>query len=199
MRSLIAALFFGLAVAGGAGAQVTRGSIVGTVTNRGDLMSGVSVAATNIDTAVVRTTVTDTNGRFEFDSVPAGNYKIAASLEGFATKTVRARVVPGQSAPLNIDLSGPEPNATPTTGTVEGTVKSKKGETAISGASLDFVPVGGGDPAKATGNEQGKYVRDYLAPGTYDVTCTALGHTASTKRVTVVKDKTTQLNFELVK
>lgn len=198
MRTMTFALLFVLlACVGTAGAQVTTGSLVGDVTNRGAVMPGVTVTVTNIETGFADTIVTDAEGRFSF-KLAAGTYKVAASMQGFATQTVTAHVRPGESSSLHFDLHGPQPSEIGGTGTIGGTVKKKKDEGALSGASLEFVPVGGGDAATTTCDDKGTYVRDYLAPGTYDVTCRAKGYAPSTKRVTVEKDKKVHLDFELV-
>ena len=96
---------------------------------------------------------------------------------------------------LEFSDSGPQPITTPATGTVSGTVMS--GGDGVADASLDFAPTGGGDHATATSGSNGQYTRDYLVPGTYDVTCSAAGFNSRTKRVSVVTDKTVPLDFKL--
>ena len=65
----------------------TTSVIEGTVTNpNGEALSGVTVVATG--PTLERSMVTDARGRYRIPALPAGSYKVAASLEGFATETV---------------------------------------------------------------------------------------------------------------
>ena len=58
------ALVFGLGVAVPAGAQTTGGAIVGVVTDtQGGVLPGVTLTERNADTGMVRTTVTEADGR----------------------------------------------------------------------------------------------------------------------------------------
>ena len=66
-------------------------SIRGVVTDRdGAVYEGVHItlAATASSTVPEKSTTSDTNGRFRFDSVPAGPFQITVSSNGFATKIV---------------------------------------------------------------------------------------------------------------
>jgi hypothetical protein len=65
-------------------AQVTTGSILGTVKDAsGAVLPGVSVTATNVDTNVSRTEVTDSRGEYSLPFLPVGTYRVEAALEGF--------------------------------------------------------------------------------------------------------------------
>ena len=75
-----------LLLASSAFAQTTS-VIEGTVTNpNGEALSGVSIVATGA--TLERSMVTDARGRYRIPALPAGTYKVSASLEGFATETV---------------------------------------------------------------------------------------------------------------
>ena len=53
------------------------------------LMPGVSIVATNTETSVATTTITNESGAYNFASLqPGASYKITASLPGFQTKTI---------------------------------------------------------------------------------------------------------------
>ena len=51
----------------------------------GDPAPNVAVVARHIDTAAVRTAVTDAAGRFALVAMPVGSYVVDATLPGFAT------------------------------------------------------------------------------------------------------------------
>src|SRR5215470_9087742 len=69
--------------------QVLKGSISGTVTDpQGAVISGAQVKATNTETGAVTTTTSDSAGLFRINLLPAGNYKIEISAQGFKTGVV---------------------------------------------------------------------------------------------------------------
>jgi outer membrane receptor for ferrienterochelin and colicin len=66
--------------------QITTGVIRGVVTDTtGASLPGVTVEARNLETNLVRTLVTDSDGRFVFLQLPPGPYKVTFTLPGFAT------------------------------------------------------------------------------------------------------------------
>jgi hypothetical protein len=66
--------------------QVIKGSISGTVTDpQNAVVSGATVKATHSDTGAVYTTTSDSSGLFRFNLIPAGNYKVEVSSQGFKT------------------------------------------------------------------------------------------------------------------
>jgi outer membrane receptor protein involved in Fe transport len=65
--------------------QQTSGSISGIVKDQnGALVSGAEVELLHPQQAVLRTTSTDSNGRFSFDDVPRGSYEVRITHSGFA-------------------------------------------------------------------------------------------------------------------
>ena len=66
--------------------QITTGTIQGEVTDAtGGPIPGVAVEVKNIETNLVRTQVTSSEGRFVFLQLPPGPYTIQYALQGFAT------------------------------------------------------------------------------------------------------------------
>src|ERR1700693_630083 len=62
----------------------TVGSISGTVTDQtGAVIPDTTVSALNLDTTVVQTTKTNTNGIYNFTALPVGRYEIEVIHEGF--------------------------------------------------------------------------------------------------------------------
>ena len=77
----LAALF--LSLAGNASAQTTS-TLTGRVTDpSGAVLPGVTLTARNIETGVVRSVVTGTDGRYAFGLLPVGRYELRAELSGF--------------------------------------------------------------------------------------------------------------------
>ncbi|SEG53438.1 TonB-dependent Receptor Plug Domain [Bryocella elongata] len=81
------ALSAALLLAPHANAQFGSSSVLGYVhDNSGAVVPGAKVRLTNVATNVVVTVVSDKEGKFEFDSVPIGNYRVTTEASGFATE-----------------------------------------------------------------------------------------------------------------
>lgn len=87
MKNLVvigAAVLLCLSFAAEASAQ--NASVSGTVSDSaGALIPGVEVTATNVNTGIVNTTVSNETGTYNFASLQPGTYKLSASLPGFQT------------------------------------------------------------------------------------------------------------------
>ena len=78
---VIACLVFGTVTAL---AQFGSASVLGYVRDTtGAMVPGAAVTLTNVATNVTQTANTDKEGKYEFDSVPIGNYQIATRAAGF--------------------------------------------------------------------------------------------------------------------
>lgn len=81
-------------LAGIAFGQVLKGSISGTATDpQGAVLPGAQVQATNLATGAVYTTKSDNSGLFRFSLIPAGEYNVAVSANGFNTAKLSNVVV----------------------------------------------------------------------------------------------------------
>lgn len=70
-------------------AQRSTATLRGTVTDAtGAVLPGVAVTATQVETGVARTTVTNQSGIFFLPELPVGRYNVVAELAGFKTTTV---------------------------------------------------------------------------------------------------------------
>ncbi len=87
--------------------QTANGSIVGTVKDSsGGLMPGVAITVRQIETGLIRATLTDEDGRYEIALLEPGDYRITAEMEGFKTEVIRGMTLRvQQTAVLNISLS----------------------------------------------------------------------------------------------
>src|ERR1700752_3770232 len=75
-----------LLVATVASAQLSTAQLSGRVTDEsGAVLPGVTVTATQTDTGVSRTDVTDGNGSYLLPNLPTGPYRLEVSLAGFRT------------------------------------------------------------------------------------------------------------------
>src|SRR5436190_17962496 len=80
----------GLGSANAALAQGANASISGIVQDQSKaLIPGVTVTATNTDTGVALTAITNETGAYAFPSLTPGKYSVSASLPGFRTSTFK--------------------------------------------------------------------------------------------------------------
>jgi hypothetical protein len=74
-----------------------------TVTDpAGSVIGQANVSVQNVDTGVVRTAVSDKLGLAVIPGLPAGEYKLTADAQGFATYEAPLTLAVGQTASLQI-------------------------------------------------------------------------------------------------
>ena len=88
-----------------AAAQVSA-SLSGRVTDpSGAAVMAAAVTAKNLDTALSRTTATDSAGRYVFFGLPVGRYEVRVQKEGFAEEVrTGIHLVVGQDAGVDLSL-----------------------------------------------------------------------------------------------
>jgi outer membrane receptor protein involved in Fe transport len=104
-RIILTALVLICALAGTASAQQT-GIITGRVVDaQGSAVPGVTVTATQANTGLVRSVVSDGEGIYRLNGMPVGSYELKAEITGFAPWERKAIIVNvAQTTDLNIDL-----------------------------------------------------------------------------------------------
>jgi hypothetical protein len=87
-------------------AQLTRGAMVGTVTDTtGAALPGVAVTVTNLATDVARVTTTNEAGFYRAGGLEPGVYAVLVHLDGFRpVENTDLRVQPGQETTFNVSL-----------------------------------------------------------------------------------------------
>ena len=103
ITALAVAASLGLAMPASAadGAGFINGT---TLSTDGAKLAGVSIAINNLDTGLSRTVVSDQDGVFRFPLLPAGNYSIEASKDGYVISK-QDSVYVGGSGKTNIDVA----------------------------------------------------------------------------------------------
>ena len=93
-----------LSQAGTARAQERTGTITGVVTDvsGGQALESAVVTLDSTETAVL----TDTEGSYVLTGVPAGEHTLTVSILGYETRQVQVTVVAGETATVNIELTG---------------------------------------------------------------------------------------------
>src|SRR5262245_52845574 len=86
--------------------DVTTSRISGTVEGAdGAPLPGVTIEATNTETGLVQVEVTDADGFYRILNLPFGNYRVVASLDGFATTTAdHVRLQIGSTPTINFAM-----------------------------------------------------------------------------------------------
>jgi outer membrane receptor protein involved in Fe transport len=85
---------------------VETGAIVGTVSQAGTPLPGVTVEIRSVNLQGDRTEVSDANGHFRFSLLPPGTYTLTATLSGFSTVTEKeVRVSLSHETTLDVRLS----------------------------------------------------------------------------------------------
>jgi hypothetical protein len=85
--------------------QSSNATLNGTVTDTsGALIPGVTVTATNNDTAVVSTVVSNESGVYNFPSLLPGTYRVSSSLPSFQTQTF-TNVQLGNAAQVRLNFT----------------------------------------------------------------------------------------------
>ncbi len=149
-------------------AQSFRGKILGTVMDQnGAAVQGATVIATNVNTGITRTTVTDSDGNYSIAEVSIGTYSLKVpAYSGFKERTISDVVVEvaGErrvDIPLEvgtnlaeIEVQGIEQVETTST-TLGGTIQSRAvADLPVNGRDftkfLVLVPGAAGDPSGAT-------------------------------------------------
>jgi len=93
------------AVASRASAQAVTGTLLGNLTDSsGGTVPGVSVTATEVQTNVSRTTVSNEAGAYTFSSLPNGRYTVSAELQGFK-KVIRQNVQVDVNTTIRVDMT----------------------------------------------------------------------------------------------
>jgi len=86
--------------------QITTGVIQGTVVDpKGAVLPGASVEVKNLETNLVRSVMTDEDGRFSFLQLPSGRYTLTVTKTGFSTLIQKEfPLTVGQTISLNLDM-----------------------------------------------------------------------------------------------
>ena len=102
------ALTLGLALLPAAQAQTTGANLIGRVTAKagGGPLPGTTVTATQKDTGLTRSTVSESDGTYRLPSVPVGTYTVVVELNGYATVTVEeVKLNVATQREINVEMS----------------------------------------------------------------------------------------------
>ncbi|MCB2181939.1 MAG: carboxypeptidase regulatory-like domain-containing protein [Desulfobulbaceae bacterium] len=177
------------------GAEVQAGKPVAT---EGTLKGKVTIAGTN--TAIVGalveaagapgtfSIVSDSRGNYTM-SIPAGDYNVTASADGYTSQTFPVTLMAGTKSVLNFALS----ESVVSSGIITGTVTDSASGVGIAGVAV--VTDSGG--YNTVTNNSGGYTLSDVTAGTYTLTASASGYQPLTLPATVNADAATVVDFSL--
>ena len=94
-----------LSIGGEPQAQVASADLTGTISPSKAVVAGTTVTATNVNTGVVRSTVSDATGEYRIALLQPGEYDLMVEAPGFAAQRRKGIILTvGQFAVINIDL-----------------------------------------------------------------------------------------------
>ncbi|HEV8432566.1 MAG TPA: carboxypeptidase regulatory-like domain-containing protein [Thermoanaerobaculia bacterium] len=128
--------------------NVTTGSIGGKVTdNSGAGLPGVTVTATNLDTGLTRSNVSENDGTYTLNLLPPGNYKVAGELSGLGGAHVpRVVVLLGNMTKTDLKLTPSVSEAITVTATAPIVDPEKTGlTTSVTNQQIENLPIIGRD------------------------------------------------------
>jgi hypothetical protein len=110
IRLAVAALLmlaWGLALLPAAQAQTSGGNLIGRVQEKGGAaLPGATVTATQKETGLTRSTVSESDGTYRLPSLPVGTYTVTVELNGYATVTVEnVTINVASQREVNVDMS----------------------------------------------------------------------------------------------
>jgi hypothetical protein len=106
MRTVCAAAVLLLCFASPVLSQTSNATLGGTVADRtGALIPGVTITATNTQTGIVNSVVTNETGTYQFASLQTGTYRVSSELPGFQPQVYNEVILGvGQQVRLNFTL-----------------------------------------------------------------------------------------------
>ena len=166
----------------GDGGPVLPGSISGQVTDAEDdsAIPGAQV------TDGTRTTTTDAMGEYTIANVPAGDYEVAASKEGYQSSSMTVNILSGSGAVANLSLT-----EAILAGCITGSVTDAENGSPIAGATVS-------DGTRTTTTDvAGEYIIGDVPPGTCQVTASKSGYESGSALATVVSGGDALADFSL--
>ena len=160
-------------------AQTVTGSIRGTVVDQtGAVVPAATVTAQNVNTGVVTTTVSDSSGAYNIQTLPIGTYAVSVKKSGFSTTTDRPFTLEiDQIARIDLKLQVGEVSTTISVAADSGSVLQTEDATlgtTVTANTLESMPLPGQNFSAAT----------VFVPGAVLPTYGSLGSTQGTERDT---------------
>lgn len=165
------------------------GTATGQVTNiNGDPITGGSVVLHVLQgNVIIASTLTDANGFYLINNLPAGSYNLSVMAAGYQSAISSIVIQSGQTSTLDFVL-----NLQP--GSLTGTVTDTNGPIAGATVEIFFNTTG---LASVLTDSSGFYQISNLAPGQYILQVSATNHQTLTQGATIVGNQTLNVDVNL--
>ncbi|WP_281194053.1 collagen binding domain-containing protein [Halorubrum sp. F4] len=160
-------------------------TLSGTVTDTND--QGLDGAEVTLTTADGFSDTTPAGGAYEIDDIPAGEYEVEASLDGYTTDT--ATVTGDDDVEENFELAQ--------FGSIEGVVRDADDGSELNGADLTLVNSDDETVETVTSDSNGNYAFDSVAPGDYTIEAERGGTEDTSVDVTVEPGETVEQDIRM--
>ena len=183
------------------GQEGATGRIKGRIIDLfGNPIAGAQVLITTNGT-IERRLVTDQNGTYEADGLPAANYSISTSLRGFHTANRSAYLGPGEQIVIELGLQpgrlGPVERVT----VVTGSVRQSDGKR-VEGATITMMSAFNQEIREQTdATSAGRFELKIAEPGQYVIYVSKPGFGVDVKAITVATKLSREplvVDFELI-
>ncbi|MGQ0732561.1 MAG: carboxypeptidase regulatory-like domain-containing protein [Acidobacteriota bacterium] len=143
----------------------THFDLAGTVTDSGGgVLPGVTISLRNVDTGLVRTSVTSDQGKYHFPTVPpTGTWMLTAELAGFQTVTREGLRFQANTLPqidLQMAVGGLQESVTVTAGAPMVRTRESERSAILDQTMLTDLPAGGGRDFISLLKATGEVVQD---------------------------------------
>ncbi|QHE62502.1 hypothetical protein FHE72_16855 [Rossellomorea vietnamensis] len=168
-------------------------TLTGTVTDAGTgtpILGAAVVTVISGSGIVVASTLTDQEGRYILTGLPAGDYNVIFSAEGYVSQTIPITLSPGESAVLNAAL---ESNPA----TITGNVRDAGTLAAIDNALIQAFTTDGRLLGVTLTDMDGNYTLSGLPGGEVVIVVRARGYQSQFQTVTLIRGTTRTLDFLL--
>jgi hypothetical protein len=131
-----------------------EGAILGVVTDaNGGTVAGANVVVTNQDTSIQKAVVTGSDGSFEIDALPEGNYSVSVTFAGFKTWTLaRTDLTIGERKRISPTLQVGEVNERVTVEATTDLLQTERADTGgvVEARTIQELPLNGRDVIELT-------------------------------------------------
>lgn len=166
------------------------GGVTGSVRNGSDnLAIGGAIVELVQNGATIKSTLTDPHGNFLMDGIAAGSYSIKAQAQHFQTEVKGIIVVADETIQANFIL-----NANP--GALSGIITDAQTGNPLVGTLIEL-NLNGTIISSAFSTEEGRYLINGIAPGSYTIHVQALNYQTIVEGVLIQADQTTVANSAL--
>ena len=175
---------------------VTGGTVTGTVTDKNtyEPISGAKITLSGADKTT--TCTAKTNGTYESEALPAGEYTVTVTAKGYSTYTGTVTVRANQGGTLDVELDG---SPATLTGSVV-TLDTNKLEQPVSGATValyDLEEASNTPTVTTTSDADGAFTVE-VPVGTYTLKVTADGYAPHSETVTFTAMEEKEISVTLL-